>query len=345
LRESFWEEALERDETASSHRLPAQDGLSPAPQGRNDNDKEHEAPAPQFAGANQPSYTHDVFLDADGLRPGWGIAFYALAFLTLQWLVVRLAASRDFGARGLWNMMLEEAGLLFAATVPAVVMGRVEQRRWGLYGLPGRQAFGKSFWVGAVWGFASISLLMFGLYGAGRFEFGHIALHGARIAKFAAFWALYFLVVGLAEEFWFRGYSQFTLARGIGFWPAAGALSCAFGLIHLRNSGEQFAGALGAAVIGLFFCFTLRRTGSLWFAVAFHAAWDWGLTFFYSVPDSGTVEPGHLLSSSLHGPHWLTGGSNGPEGSVLCFLLIAMIWVAFDRAYPAERRPRLGISC
>ena len=154
------------------------------------------------------------------------------------------------------------------------------------------------------------------------------------MAKFAAFWAVMFLLVGLFEEFLLRGYSQFTLARGIGFWPAALALSCAFGLVHLRNGGEHWAGILAAAFIGLFFCLTLKRTGNLWFAVGFHAAWDWGETFFYSVPDSGMVSPGHLLSSSLRGPQWLSGGSVGPEGSVLCFVVIALVWISFDRIYP-----------
>ncbi len=153
--------------------------------------------------------------------------------------------------------------------------------------------------------------------------------------RFAAFWAVMFLFVGFFEEFLLRGYSQFTLARGIGFWPAAIVLSTAFGLIHLRNGGEQWAGLLAAAFIGFFFCLTLRRTGNLWFAVGFHAAWDWGETFFYSVPDSGTVFPGHLLSSSLHGPSWLSGGSVGPEGSVLCFAVIALVWLAFSRVYPS----------
>jgi membrane protease YdiL (CAAX protease family) len=110
-------------------------------------------------------------------------------------------------------------------------------------------------------------------------------------------------------------------------------LSCAFGLIHLRNGGEHWNGVLAAALIGMFFCLTLRRTGSLWFAVGFHAAWDWGETFFYSVPDSGMVSPGHLLSSSLHGPPWLSGGSVGPEGSLLCFIVIALLSIAFNRIF------------
>jgi hypothetical protein len=166
------------------------------------------------------------------------------------------------------------------------------------------------------------------------FAFGHVLLHGARLARFAAFWALMFLLVGLFEEFLLRGYSQFTLSRGIGFWPAALVLSCAFGLIHLRNGGEQWRGLLAAAFIGFFFCLTLRRTGSLWFAVGFHAAWDWGETFFYSVPDSGMVAPGHLLSSSLRGSDWLSGGSVGPEGSVLCLVVVVFAWIAFNRIYP-----------
>jgi membrane protease YdiL (CAAX protease family) len=289
---------------------------------------------PDFAVANQPSYAHTLFFGPDGLRPGWGLAVYVAMFFALQKLAVDLAWSRDLGASGLWSMILEEFGNLLAAVLPALVLARVESRPWRAYGLPGKQVLGRLFWIGALWGFAGISVLMFALYGLHTFAFGHVLLHGARLARFAVFWALMFLLVGLFEEFLLRGYSQFTLARGIGFWPAALVLSGAFGLIHLRNGGEQWRGLLAAAFIGFFFCVTLRRTGSLWFAVGFHTAWDWGETFFYSVPDSGMVSPGHLLSSSLRGSDWLSGGSVGPEGSVLCLVVIAAAWIAFERIYP-----------
>jgi membrane protease YdiL (CAAX protease family) len=293
---------------------------------------------PSFAVATQPSYTRTLFLDSQGLRPGWGLAFYALTFFILQRLAADLAASLDLGSSGLWSMMLAEFGSLVAAIIPAVVLARVERRLWNAYGLPGKQAFGRLFWVGSLWGFVAISLLIFALWGLHAFTSGHVILHGLRLIRFAAFWAVFFLLVGLFEEFLLRGYSQFTLARGVGFWRAAMALSGAFGLIHLRNGGEHWNGALAASAIGFFFCFTLRRTGSLWFAVGFHAAWDWGETFFYSVPDSGMKSPGHLLSSSLHGPAWLSGGSVGPEGSLLCFVVVGVVWLAFARVYsrPAQ---------
>ncbi len=298
--------------------------------------------APDFAAATQLSYARTLFFFRDGgrdserdsLRAGWGFAFYALTVYLLQRVAGDVVGWWNLGALRAATVL--EFAFFVAAAIPALVLARVEHRRWGAYGLPARQAFGKLFWVGTVWGFAGITLLLAALHGLHVFNFGHIVLHGARLAKFAAFWAGTFLLVGFYEEFLFRGYSLFTLARGIGFWWAAAALSATFGLIHLGNGGEDWRGVLAAAAIGFFFCLTLRRTGSLWFAVGFHAAWDWGESFFYSVPDSGTVSPGHLLSSSFHGATWLTGGSVGPEGSVICFVVMAVVWVAFARMYPGQ---------
>jgi uncharacterized protein len=302
----------------------------------NDVETNRQSPPTQGPNFSPPDpYTRSLFLGPDGLRPGWGLAFYLVIFYPLQ-----VEASEIYlpnvRASDLWSELLVEFALFVSAVLPALLLARIEQRRWGVYGLPVKQAFRGRFWIGAVWGIGSVSLLLLALRGVGAFDFGSLALHGARIARFAAFWAVFFLCVGLFEEFLLRGYMQFTLARGIGFWPAAIILSAAFGLIHLRNDNEHWPGLLAAAWIGFFFCFTLRRMGNLWFAVGFHAAWDWGETFFYSVPDSGIIAPGHLLKSSLHGPVWLTGGVIGPEGSLLCFVVIAVTWIAFGSVY---RRP------
>jgi uncharacterized protein len=293
--------------------------------------------SPQFSVVAAPSYARSLFFDGQGLRPGWGFAFYVISFFFLQQIAVALAWIHDFGWSGLWSMLLEEIGDLLAAVIPALILAKIERRRWSVYGLPIRSAFQSRFWIGTLWGFGGISLLMLTLVGLHAFTLGHSVLHGPRLLRFAAFWGLYFFLVGLFEEFLLRGYTQFTLSRGIGFWPAAVSLSCLFGLIHLRNGGEQWRGLLAAAAIGFFFCLTLRRTGTLWFAVGFHTAWDWGETFLYSVPDSGMVAPGHLLKSSLHGPDWLSGGSVGPEGSFVCIIVIAAAWILFSRVYPNAR--------
>ena len=84
----------------------------------------------------------------------------------------------------------------------------------------------------------------------------------------------------------------------------------------------------------------LRRTGNLWFMVGFHAASDYAETFIYSTPDSGMLAQGHMLNSSFHGARWLTGGTIGPEGSVLVLgvlvLLLAAVYAMYGRRMAAN---------
>jgi CAAX protease family protein len=287
--------------------------------------------APSYSTLQTP-YAHTLFFGPDGLRPGWGLLFYVVTSIILQDLLENLAYHLlpDHAMR---LALLEKFADVLAALFPALILLRIEHRPWRSCGLSWSQALRRPFWTGTLWGLASISLLVILLRMFHGYDFGHIILHGRGIEKFAAYWFVMFLLVGLYEEFLFRGYSQFTLARGITFWPAAVLSSGAFAFVHRHNPGETLVGLAGVFAIGLFFCLTLRRTGSLWFAIGFHAAWDWSETFLYSVPDSGWLAPGHLLSSSLHGPAWLTGGTAGPEASLFCFVVIALISLVFARTH------------
>lgn len=288
-----------------------------------------------------PSPAANIFFGPHGLRAGWRLAMYVALYHGLRFVVLTSAAPL-FGEHGLsqlWGFLAYEFLQLIIAMAPAVFMCRLEQRRFGMYGLPGSGAFRQNFWIGAIWGFAAFSALLLIMRILGLVSMAGFALHGIRVVKFAVFWGLLFLLVGFREEFLFRGYSLFTLTDGIGFWPAALAMAACFGYVHLSNPGENWVGILGAAAIGLFLSFTLRRTGTLWFAIGLHTAWDWSETYFYSVPDSGLVLPGHLLNTSFHGRAWLTGGSVGPEASILLFVLLAVMWVVFDRLYPKKQYP------
>jgi len=281
---------------------------------------------------------HGVFVGPVGLRSGWRVLLFVLIAATIGFALTGYTSHwQPHGAAKLWLDWLIEWELFLAVGATTFLMSRMEKRPWGIYGLPVRGAFGRNFWVGALWGFLWLTAMMLVMRAGGLFRFDGLAIHGLRIVKFAAFNGLFFLTVGLFEESSTRGYAQFALAQGIGFWPAAILLSAAFGAVHLGNPGEAWLGILGAALLGLFFCLTLRRTGTLWFAVGFHASWDWGESYFYSVPDSGAMVPGHLLNSSFHGSRWLTGGSVGPEGSVLVLVIIGLMWVVFDRMYPRAK--------
>ena len=274
------------------------------------------------------------------LRVGIYIALAEGITSALQWIMVTLSA----GERSLYSpriLTISEGSSLAGVFAAGLAMSLLEGRSFGDYGLPLRGAFGKLFWQGAWFGLAEISAVIGVIATFGSYHFGDLAIHGANLLRWAAFWGAFFVLVGLYEEFAFRGYVQFTLAQAVSFWPAAVLLSAAFGFVHRTNQGESKMGLAGIVLTGLFWCLTLRRTGNLWFAVGMHASFDFGETFLYSVPDSGYIFSGHLSNATLAGPAWLTGGSAGPEASVCDFIMLLIFFYVFQRLYPARTQNSL----
>jgi len=283
-----------------------------------------------------------VFVNDRGLRSGWRILIYLFQVIFLgiavNFVLGRVLHLPKNSTPPMWQMFLQE-GLSFAIVfLPALLMARLESRSSGDYGLPARSMFRVEFWHGVALGIVEISVLIGSIAACRGYSFGPLAEHGASLLKWALLWAFFFVLVGLFEEFAFRGYLQFTLADGIGFWPAALLLSLGFGRVHLMNQGESPVGALSVVAIALVFALALRRTGNLWLVVGWHAAFDFGETFLFSVPNSGNVFPGHLSDATLHGPAWLTGGTVGPEGSVFSFLIMAAAAFYIHKAFPPKPR-------
>lgn len=297
-------------------------------------------------GQSAPFDPKTIFVGPQGIRAGWRLLIYvcvvAVIAVALFAVLVQVPAFREGlnpahqGQMNTTALIFGEFPVAMAVLLGAVLMSLIEKRSWGLYGMPLRQAFGLRFWEGMLWGLAAISA-MIGLIAAFRgYSFGPIALSGREIINKGLLYLFGFLLVGIFEEYSFRGYTQYTLSSGIGFWPAAGILSGAFGALHLTNKGEGLIGAASVVVIAMFFCLTLRRTGNLWFAIGLHCSFDWGETFLFSVPNSGNLAEGSLSHSTIQGARWLTGGTVGPEGSVFCFLVIALMFVVFHLLHPAR---------
>jgi membrane protease YdiL (CAAX protease family) len=99
-----------------------------------------------------------------------------------------------------------------------------------------------------------------------------------------------------------------------------------FALGHLSNV-ESTLGLVEVGLTGLILCLSLWYTKSLWWAVGFHAGWDWGQSYFYGTPDSGLLIEGHLLASHPAGNPLWSGGTVGPEGSPLVVLLLVMVGI------------------
>jgi hypothetical protein len=220
--------------------------------------------------------------------------------------------------------------LLVPLLIATWIMSRIERRRFADYGLPWRQAFGRGFWQGAGFSFASFTVLLLVMRLAGVFSFGRIALHGWDVWKYAAAWTVPMLLGVLLEDFQYRGYLLFTLTTGIGFWPAAVVTSLLMGGMHYFNPSGHGLGPVAATMYCLVTCLVLRRTGDLWMPLGIHAAWDWGESYFYGVSDGGFPAVGHLFGARFHGNPLLTGGGFGPEASIFSLVLLAIWGVIFS---------------
>jgi len=268
-----------------------------------------------------------VFYGPRELRAGWRLSIFlaiVIALINTSNLILRRPLSgADSGTSFLVRELMDFLIFLLASWI----MGRLERRTIADYGLPWRKMLRGQFWQGVLLGFASVTSLLVAMRLTGVFHFGTIALHGGDIWKWAGIYALVFILVALREEFRARGYALYTLSAGIGFWPAAILSAAYFGYSHHGNSGEDWIGLVNAGLFGLLACLLLRRTGNLWMPIGVHMAFDWSETYFYGVADSGQVLPGHLLNSSSSGPAWLSGGTVGPEGSLLCTLLLLVLWL------------------
>ncbi len=288
------------------------------------------------------SATKRIFIGPNGLRAGWRLLIF-MAILMAMSAVARMILKRFFPAAldpvQLTPMRIIVPDLLvcFILAVAAWIMSKIEGRRMGQYGLPRSEALGKNFRVGLLIGLLATSTTVLAIFALNGVRFTSAAIHGTAILTAAAAWGLAFLLSGFAEEFLFRGYAQFTLTSGMGFWPSAFLLSGLFGLVHGTNGGETVLGDLSVVSFGLLLCLFLRRTGNLWCAVGFHLGYDWGQTFLYGVPNSGLLPSQSLLSASLSGPRWLTGGTVGPEASIFCPIVLAIVAVVFSLKYREAR--------
>lgn len=150
-----------------------------------------------------------------------------------------------------------------------------------------------------------------------------------------------FALPAAAEEALFRGYPLQALAEAWGGVVAVVVISVGFALVHLMNPGVTWVATVNIAVAGAFLGFVYLRTGSLWAATGAHLGWNWAHGGLLDLPVSGIdlIDVPGVTAAVTGGPGWLTGGSFGPEGSILAtaVLLAGTGWAARTGRLRASR--------
>ena len=308
-----------------------------------------------------------------GLRAGWSMLIFVPLFIIFAFILIVTA----LGVAGKLPQTIAEMSHPAKVTQPhpipdiraldafmadilqfgglalaALALSRIERRRFSVYGIgPNRLA---DFLPGAFWGLVTLSLLVGILRATHHLVFDAQVLHGAAIYSFGFKWLLAFISVGLLEEYLSRGFLQFTLTRGVyglaekisptharavAFTIAAFFMSLFFSAGHLGNARENPMGIVMTFLAAVVFSYALWRTGSLWWAIGFHMAWDWAQSFLYGVPDSGQLVQGRLFATHASGNVLLSGGTVGPEGSVLLVPVMALVIVVLLYTHPSPQPP------
>jgi membrane protease YdiL (CAAX protease family) len=271
-----------------------------------------------------------LFVGPDGLRHGWRFLLFAIG-IEIGLFAIELPLGRLLGQLFGINLGELSAPALsiakFATCVSVFVVtgifSVVERRCVDSYGLPIDEAFRKSFWKGMLAGLIAIVFLAGAMMATGGMVVHGLALNGTDLVKFFLLWFVANILIGVGEEYTFRGYALQSLWRGAGFWPAALITTAVFAGDHLEKPGENFMDIAMIFLAGLIMAISVLKTGSLWWAVGWHAAFDFGQLFLIGTQNGGVTPIGRLFDVTFPGPAWINGGDRGTEASI--FMVPAII--------------------
>jgi membrane protease YdiL (CAAX protease family) len=289
------------------------------------------------------------------MSPGVALILELIPFLAILAgvAIVALLEKRsilDYNLKGPRPAFHFISGLAVGFVALSVLIGILKFGGWLQFGAVGLSGEG-IFKAAALW---AMAFLMVGLVEEGSFR----CFFQFTFTRGLNFWWALAVVGGVCLDLMLEGkgngiYGVYIAAalgvvpclllelrktQGSNFWQAAWVTSTLFGFVHTGNNGENWIGIFAVALIGFVFCVSVWATGSAWWAIGCHAAWDWAETYFYGAADSGNVAVGHYLTTTPAGNAVWSGGPDGPEGSVLVIPVVLLILLAILVLFRRGRR-------
>lgn len=210
----------------------------------------------------------------------------------------------------------------------------IEKRPFASLGLGLSPPFGKpkaAFWrylTGFLLGILAMTLYVVCALWIGIYDASGLTLHmdSSRLAA-VLIMVPGWMIQGASEEILTRGW-LFQAALRKNFALAVIMCTLLFSLMHLANDGLSLLSLVNLALYATFALTLTLYTESLFAACGFHAAWNWSQGNVFGILISGSnTRAGSLISlGATKGPHWLTGGPFGAEGSVVVTVLL-LLWI------------------
>lgn len=222
----------------------------------------------------------------------------------------------------------------------------IERRSLASIGLTGAAPL-KTFLRGLAIGLATITLVVCAIWAAGGMQPAGVgpAWRSPSGLLQVALLLPAFAFQSSVEEIMFRGWLLSTLARRSNVAVAVLLVSLTFALLHY-SPHQPLRVVASSLLFSLFACTWVLRTGNVWGAMGWHAGWNWLLATGFELPVTGIDAhlPALLVALRPHGGDALTGGAQGPEGSVLCsvFFLLAIAAMASRKKTGGQSRLSQG---
>lgn len=139
-----------------------------------------------------------------------------------------------------------------------------------------------------------------------------------------------YFVVAVGEEIVFRGIMFRLLDSQFNVWVALLISAVVFGIAHIINPNATVVSTIGISLAsGVLFGLLFKYYRTLWVPIGIHWSWNFVQGTVTGSPVSGMVPDYSILNSVTSGPELLTGGSFGPEASIILMILglVLCIWV------------------
>ncbi len=279
------------------------------------------------------------------LAPVLGLVFAIVTELPVDAVLQRFGLVTDrgdpIGVRGLMGFLLVSFILWGAAVVGWVLA--IERRSLATIGMQ-RERWHAQL-AGFLAGMGTIAAVVAMIALAGGYRTGAVfpafGDRGALVAILIL--APCFLIQAGVEEIVFRGWLLSAITRRRSLLLGVVLSTGLFALMHFSR-GQPLLVTLNVVLFGLFACAWSVATDSIWGVVGWHAGWNWLLATGFKVPVTGIDAdvPALLVTCTPTGRDVLTGGAQGPEGSVVCTVFFVVGIAYFAVRIARQRRGNRG---
>jgi membrane protease YdiL (CAAX protease family) len=255
---------------------------------------------------------------------------FALFLLGGLWVFAShlLSASAAQGIATRFNLaiieaFLEQACFLFLLVLGFTILSRLVVRGAGLRSanaLPKRPTSIQEWQRGCAlgWLLALVAAVPMMIAGALHPEFW-LAFHswGLAITSIATL-----ALASLAIEIAYRGYIFRRLIAATGPVAATIVISLIYAIASTFHPNSTTSGVAISFVLGVLLSVAYLRTNALWLGWGLHFGWMVTLSILLGLPVAGDASYSSLITTSVFGPDWLTGGPYGPEGAVITLAIL-----------------------